>query len=1016
MTAAAGWGWLAFAVRFSVLGPLEVRDDGPPVRLGGPQQHAVLALLLVTPDQVVSADRLADQLWHGRPPPTARGLVQGCIAGLRRVLPGEVVLTRAPGYLVRVAPGALDAGRFEDLVRAAEQAEAPVPVLREALALWRGPAFDGIGAEACRVEAARLAERRLTVVQRCLDAELRQGRYPQVVAEAQALVRDHPLRESLWLRLMTALHREGRRAEALQAYRELRRHLVDELGIEPSAEVRELHREILAGTATPRRADAVMEKPAQVPAAVSAFTGRAEHLARLDELLPARGTAVICGMAGVGKTALAVEWAHRHRDQFPDGQLYVDLRGFTATGPLPPMTALSGFLQALGVPADQVPAEPGQAAALYRTLAARRELLVVLDNAGSAAQVRPLLPGGARCLTLVTSRRALGGLVAREGAHHLTLDALAPPEAAALLVRVLGAGRTAGRTGAVAELARLCAYLPLALRIAAANLTLRPDLPVADHVAELGAGSRLTGLAVTGDDDSAVRAAFDLSYAALPGPARRLFRLLALPPGTDFTVDDVAALSGADPARAGALTAALVDAHLVVALGGGRHTLHDLLRLYATERSRTDDQEPERRAAVARLYDHYLARAERAAEALYPHMLRLRPAGEGGLDHAAARRWLDAERPNLVRAVVAAADDGPRAAGWLLADALRGYFHLSRHTADWLTVGEAALLGARREGDLRGQAAALHSLGTACRSVGEMDRAARHYEEALRLARRAGWRESEATTLGNLGIVDRRRGRLGDAARHLADALRVDREIGRRAGEANNLGNLATVQHEMGRLPEAAAGFTAAIALNAASGSRHGEALWLTGLGHVDHDLGRPDRAAGHFRAALDRYVQVGDRDGEATARCALATVDCDRGDLGSARLQADAALRLAGETGDQETEAIARNALGRVDRLLGRPDNAVREHLSALDLATRTSALGLAGESLIGLARAECRRARYDDARAYAVRAQALAHRLGMRVVEERAHAALSEIRLRSAREPSATAPGCSGDAYLAQ
>jgi DNA-binding SARP family transcriptional activator len=768
-------------VQFLILGPLEVRRDGTPLRVGGPQQQAVLALLLAHPNQVVSADRLADQLWRGRPPPKARSLLQGCVAALRR---SDVALvTQAPGYLLRVPAGALDAQRFEDLARDAEQQADPArasALFREALALWRGPAFDGLAIEACQAEAARLAERRMSVLQRCLDAESRQGR--DVVAELQTLVREHPLRESLWVRLMTALQREGRQADALAAYRELRRHLVEELGVEPGAAARALHQEILAGTApVPPKVNA---GPAQVPAAVQAFTGRDEHLDILDGLTP--GIAVICGMAGVGKTTLAVEWAHRHRDDFADGQLYVDLRGFSTAGPLEPAAALAGFLQALGVPTEQVPAEIDQAAALYRTLLSRRAVLVVLDNAVSAAQVRPLLPGGAGCRTLVTSRSALGGLVARNGAHHLALDALTPEEAVALLVRVLGTARTAGENVAVEALGRLCAYLPLALRIAAANLTLRPKMPLVEYVEELGSGSRLSALAVADDDDSAVRAAFDLSYSALPEPARRLFRLLAAAPGTDFTIDDAAALTGTDRPAAATTTNTLVDAHLIIPLAAGRHTFHDLLRLYAADCSPARDREPERRKAVTRLYDHYLDRSGQAAHVLYPHMLRILPAGTtpDGLDHAAARQWLDAERHNLVRAVTAAADHGLRKAGWLLADTLRGYFHLSRHTADWLACAEAALRGARLDGDLRGQAAAMHSLGTAYRSIGEHHHALSHYEDALRLAQAAGWRESEATTLGNLGIVCRKLGRLDAAAAHLRAALLVDREAGRRAGPA----------------------------------------------------------------------------------------------------------------------------------------------------------------------------------------------------------------------------------------
>ncbi|GIJ58636.1 AfsR/SARP family transcriptional regulator [Virgisporangium aurantiacum] len=1020
-------------MRFLLLGPLEVHDDdGASVPVGGPQQRAVLALLLLRAHSVVSAEWIIDQVWGERAPPTARSLLQGCVAGLRRALrtgTGGLLVTRAPGYVLRPEPRTVDLDDVNDLVAAAERhaaggspaaLDAAGALLRRAAALWRGPAFDGITVDACRAEAARLDGYRLSIVDRRVDVDLACGRHAVLVPELSALVREHPLRERFWAQLMTALHRDDGRAAALDAYRRVRGILREELGVEPGAALQRVHREIIADTSpspvvappeavpdaapeaepetAPEAAPDAAPVPAQLPAAVAAFAGRDAELARLDRLLDAGGPAmavgVICGAAGTGKTSLAVQWAHRVADRLPDGQLYVNLRGYATAPPMRPIEALTGFLRSLGVPADRVPPDGTAAADLFRTLLAQRRTLVVLDNARDAEQVRPLLPGGTRCVVLVTSRHKLGGLVAQEGADHVPLDPLPADTARALLFRVLGP-RAAAEPDAVTALAELCGFLPLALRIAAANLTVNPKRGIADHVAELRDGNRLAVLAVNGDERGAVRTAFDLSYAGLAPDARALFRRLGLTPGSDVDADAAAALGGISAPVARALLDRLADAHLLDEHAAGRYTFHDLLRLYAIQRATDEEPAHERRAALDRLYTRYLARARAAADVLYPHMLRL-PDADPPPDrvtfdgHAAALRWLEGERHNLVLAVRYAAVDGPQPSGWLLADALRGYFHLRRYTADWLAVADAALAAAERAGDEHAQAAARHSLGTAYRGLGDHREALRHYTVALRLARRSGWRESEATTLGNLGIVERKLGRLTGAVRRLEAALDIDRDLGRRAGVANNLGLLATVHCELGRLDEAAAQFTAALDLNIEIGSRHGEALALTGLGQVCHAAGRTDRADAHLRAALERCTQVGDRDGYAVVQCHLAALECDLGRPAAARDRALAALDLAREIGDRTTEALAHNAVGTADRVLGRPDEAVRRHRAALELARATASRHIEGETLLALAAAHDAA---DDATRRdrcAHEALALAERDGFRLVAERARAHL--------------------------
>lgn len=503
-------------MRFRMLGPLLVDDGASWSAIRAAQQRLVAAILLLEAGRAVPVERLVDELWGERPPPSAAATVRGYMMRLRRLLgggPGGPLVTRGLGYELVVEDSDVDARVFAGLVASGRRALADgrpataAAKLAHGLALWRGPALADVPASpAVTAEAERLGQLRLAALEDWLDVQLQLGRHADVVDEAQRLVAEHPLRERLWARLMLAQYRCGRRAEALAAYQRARRALVEELGLEPGPELRELQRAVLDGQPellTPVHPGAAAVAawarvvPAQLPAETTAFSGRQAALAQLDSHLPdpeirrSPAMVAIAGTAGVGKTALAVHWAHRVRDRFPDGQLYLDLRGWAAGAPLLPIDALAGFLPALGVPAAEVPDEVQQAAALYRSLLAGKRVLVVLDNARGPDQVRPLLPSGPGCMVVLTSRDQLSGLVARDGAVRLGLDALAPEEARILLARLLGAERVEAEPEAVAGLARLCGYLPLALRIAAANLADRQRTTVADYAAELAAGDRL---------------------------------------------------------------------------------------------------------------------------------------------------------------------------------------------------------------------------------------------------------------------------------------------------------------------------------------------------------------------------------------------------------------------------------------------------------------------------------------------------------------------------------------------
>jgi tetratricopeptide (TPR) repeat protein len=659
---------------------------------------------------------------------------------------------------------------------------------------------------------------------------------------------------------------------------------------------------------------------------------------------------------------LAVHWAHRVADRFPDGQLYVNLRGHATSPPHRPIDALAGFLLGLGVPADKVPDDLENAAALYRSRLAGRRVLVLLDNAADAAQVRPLLPGSPGCTVLVTSRDRLTGLVARDGAHPCPLDVLPPDEAVALLTRTIGADRVTAEPAATAELARLCAYLPLALRIAAANLAARPRSGIGGYVARLRTGDRLAALSVDGDAETAVRATLELSYAALPAAERRMFRLLGLVPGPDVTAETAAALAGGTPDEAAAVLDRLADRHLTDEHIEGRHSMHDLLRLYAAEMATAEDSAAERRAATARLADHYLHAVDSSASLLRPHLLRL-PRPEGGAappaprftDPSEALAWLDAERANLVATVVYLAAHGHHRAAWLLTNPLQAYFHARLNIVDWQAVNEAGLRAAEAAGDLHAQAAGELGLGclhdTQCRFAA----AAAHYRRSLELARRAGWPDCEGVVLNNLAREYWVSGQLRETADHLSQALVLKRRAGWPAGEAVTLANLGLVYAELGRAEGVAA--------------------------HLD-------RAMEYLTEALDLHRRTGDRNNEVETLRVLAATHLDAGRHGVALEVAERAVALAREAADLRFETLALNTLATVYARLGDFPPAVERHRQALRIARDIGDRQMEAQILLDRADTDARRGQRDEARGHVDAAQAIIGELGLRLLERKAQA----------------------------
>jgi len=1066
-------------MEFRVLGPLEVRAAGRELNLGGLRQQRILAALLLNANRTVSLSHLVTAAWEDAPPTTARRQVQNRVALLRSLFneAGKDLISRSgAGYLLRVGPDELDALVFDRLVAAARAAadggegQRAARLLREALALWRGPALAGLGSQALEHEAAGLEEKRLAALEDCLDLELAAGEHGKAVAELRVLVARHPSRERLVGQLMVALFRGGRQAEALAAYHELAGRLAEELGLDPGPELRRLYEAVLredpalspdpdpdpgavaagraaeapvmvnvpvahrpdaaatgrgrmakpagqTGRRSPRssgRNQEAQARPAQLPADVSAFTGRHGYLDQLDRLLAAgAGTAVvitaIAGTAGVGKTALATHWAHRVRERFPDGQLYMNLQGYASTPPLRPTDGLAQFLRALGVPPERVPVDVEEAAALYRSLLDDRQMMVLLDNARSSEQVRPLLPGSPGCVVLVTSREPLAGLVALDGAHRVTLDVLTPDEAQVLLGRVLGANRVRAEPAAVAELARLCAYLPLALRIAAANLGGDPRHTVASYAAALSEGNRLGALGVEGDERAVVRAAFDLSYAALPAPASRLFRRLGLLPGPDVTAEAAAVLADVAPDEAARLLARLAEAHLLDEHRPGRFAFHELLRLYAAEGAAREHPAAEREAATGRLLDWYLAMVDAAARLLYPEKIRHPLPPPAPLpastfrDHTHASGWLDAERANLVAAVNHAAEHGPPSAAWLLADALRGYLGMRMYLVDWRSVAAAGKAAADASGDPRARAAAEHCLGEIQRRLGQFPQAREHYTAALELARHSGWLELQSAIVGSLADVYWQLGLLQEAAAQLAEAVAITARTGRIFSRAGQLSNLGVVTGALGRLPEAARYHAEALALHRASGARSSQALSLNNLGDAYRALGRLDEAMDHLSEGLALGRELGLRDLESTFLGSIAQTHRDAGRYNRALETASAAVALGRETGDRHDQSSALNTLGSILDRRGQLGQAISLYQEARCLAGKAGIRYQEAVALVGLSRAHRQLGEHDTALGHAREALAVARESGFRMLEGEALTAYAELHLTSGRADEA-------------
>ncbi|MFJ1586230.1 BTAD domain-containing putative transcriptional regulator [Streptomyces sp. NPDC088197] len=947
------------SLRFAVLGPVRAWRDDEPIVTGAPQQRALLAALLLRGGRTATASELLDAVWGESPPNTALAALRSYAFRLRKALGPEALVTDSGGYSLRVADDALDCAVVERLAAEADKQRAVDPVrarelLGTALEMWHGEPLAGLPGPHAETQRNRLAEWHLGLIETRLELDLELGAHAEAVSELTAVSAEHPLRERLRALLMLALYRSGRQAEALGVYADTRRLLAEELGIDPSAELKDLHQKILeadpslAAPAGSAAGPAEIVRPAQLPATVADFTGRRNVVRELSEQLAqaSQGSGVmavsaVAGIGGVGKTTLAVHVAHAARDSFPDGQLYVDLQG-TDPRPAEPEAVLGSFLRALGTPDSAIPESLADRAALYRSTLDGRRVLALLDNAYDAAQIRQLLPGTPGCAALVTSRVRMVDLA---GAHLVDLDVMSPEEALQLFTRIVGEERVTSERQAALDVVAACGFLPLAIRIAASRLAARRTWTVSVLAHKLADQRRRLDELRAGD--LAVKATFALGYGHLSAPQARAFRLLSLADGPDISLHAAAATLDLDPYEAEELLEALVDISLIESAAPARYRFHDLLRLYARECAERDETARERCAALSRVLDFYLASASCAYELENP--------GDRVLDHLAltahsgltfgapdeALEWLFSEAQNLLAAVQQAADggcEGPmrRAVDLLLV--AQDLMESGVYARQYEQATRTLVTTAHDCGDTLVEGRGRIWLGQLLRMSGRFEEAETEAKRALVLGLAAEDPMTSSYAPNLRGSIAHQGQRFEACAEYHTTALEAFRADGNKHGEAAALSNLSRAQIELGDIAAAVAATERVVAIyrELGAGFRLGNGLYAMGIaltaeGRLDDALSCLTEALGIFREARQQFW-------EGMTLFRLSKVHLAGGSWRQAAAHTEQSLVILREVGGEWRTANALTVLGSALDGMGQP---VRAHACWHDALAVFTALG---------------------------------------------------------------------------
>ncbi|MFJ7213423.1 AfsR/SARP family transcriptional regulator [Amycolatopsis sp. NPDC098790] len=1003
-------------MEFRLLGPVEVADGTGPLALGGTKIRTLLAALLLEPGRVLATDRLVDIIWDDEPPPTARALIQTYVSTLRRALGDagpDIVRTVAPGYLARFEATSLDRHHFEGFTADGRSAaeggryREASNAFRAADALWRGPALGGVRSRVLAGEAARLDEQRLAVIEARITADLALGRTDELIGELTVLVGQHPTRASLRGQLMLALHRADRTADALAVFRQGREVFIDELGIEPGAELTRLHEAILRAdpallgpspepparpvvpepaSPSPARAEPRVAVPKQLPPDAADFTGRDELVAELTGVLTGGGSgpaiAALLGPGGVGKSALAVHVAHRVSAAYPDGQLHVDLRGTTGT-PASPTEVLGRFLRALQPHRTAIPDDPDERMDAYRTALAGHRVLIVLDDAANEQQVRPLLPGAGTCSVLLTSRNRLAGLA---GAHLVEVGLLSAGEATALLSRIAGAARIDAAPDAAADIVACCGNLPLAVRVAGARLATRRQWTARLLATRLtDERRRLTELCA---GDQQIRASIEMSVRNLEPAARTALRRLGYLGLADFRAWVVAYALDADIGTAEQVVEHLVDTHLVDYTfvddtGQVRYRLHDLVRIYAREEAERHESHADLVDSTARVAGGWTAVLDRLRDHVADHVtsgaIPLTTAESGPVDPEVLgtaltdpRGWLDIEQASLVLAVERAAEAGLDEPAVAIASVLCSSGYALNSVVDlWDRAHGAALAAARAAGNPHGEAILLAQVGQLAYEQDRFADARRHFTDAVERFRDLRDPRGEASTLTALGLACRDQGYLPEAEHFLAQAAAVSRTLDddRATGHCERL--IGSVHLERGNFAAADTALAAALTAYRRAGSERGEALTLRTIGLTHLGRGRLPEAEETFGRALALFRRLGDPKLVAFCLRGLAKTHLRMGRLAEARGPLEKALEAHRAEGDSWSEAMVMRTLGELDLAAGRFEEAAGWLTSALEAFRTQEALLFGARTLRDIAQLE--EARGDHTAAKAALAEAI-------------------------------------------